>query len=258
MSLRLILSTIIILVAIVLMIKNLKIAGVALALTLLGRGVYYVSTFFEPYMPKSIFNGIAVAIGLVLFALYFGNKLKEESPGETPSTLVILVEFFTETVNNLVISTMGENNIKFAPFIFTLFIYLIVSNIVGIIGLDSPTANYSVTLTLALITFFMTQYFGIKTSGIGGHIKGYFEPIPLLMPLNVMGDLANPVSLSFRLFGNILSGGLIMTLIGAAFGTIATVLSPGLHLYFDLFSGILQAFIFTMLTMVFIAGAIND
>ncbi len=258
MSIKFILSLVVIIAAGYYMVKDVKLAVLTLGLAVLGALITKGGALFESYLSPTIFNTVVIALGLIAFAVYFNGKLKEQKVDETPSILITLVEFFTEAVNGLVESTMGKNNMMFAPYIFTLFIFLIVSNIAGVIGVSSPTSNYSVTLSLALITFVTTQYFGIKTAGIGGYLKGFFAPIPLLAPLNIIGELANPVSLSFRLFGNVLSGGLIMALIASAFGTLTAALAPALNIYFDLFSGILQAFIFTMLTMVFIAGSIND
>ena len=132
--------------------------------------------------------------------------------------------------------------------------FILCANLIGLIGLAPPTSDYSVTLTLALITFTLTQYYGLKNSGLGGYLKGFTEPIPLLTPLNIIGELANPISLSFRLFGNVLAGVLIMTLFYHAVGYFAPIIAPPFHAYFDVFSGVLQSFIFTMLTMVFIGG----
>jgi len=258
MSIKFILSLVIIIAAAYYMIKDIKLALITLGLAVLGFVVNSIGELLSPILPATIVNVVIIALGLVGFGIYINNKLKESKPDEEPSTLILLVEFFTETVTDLVASTMGENNMRFAPYIFSLFTFLIVSNISGVIGVSSPTANYSVTLSLALITFIMTQYYAIKTSGIGGYFKGFFDPMPLLAPLNIIGEIASPVSLSFRLFGNVLSGGIIMGLIGSAFGTITAAIAPALNVYFDLFSGILQAFIFTTLTMVFVAGAIND
>ncbi len=99
----------------------------------------------------------------------------------------------------------------------------------------------------------------IKTQkGLGGYLKSFTEPIALLTPLNVIGELANPISLSFRLFGNIMSGGIIMGLLYNALGYFAPLITPVLHGYFDVFSGLLQTFIFGMLTMIFIGGATEE
>jgi F-type H+-transporting ATPase subunit a len=158
-------------------------------------------------------------------------------------------------LRKLLYDTMGSGPTreKILPYIFTLALYLPVANLLGLIGLAPPTSDYNVTLTLALITFVMTQYYGLRTNGLGGYVKGYFEPLPFLVPLNIVGELSNPISLSFRLFGNILSGGIIMGLVYSALNWLAPIAAP-LHLYFDVFAGLIQTFIFIMLTMVFVGG----
>jgi len=105
---------------------------------------------------------------------------------------------------------------------------------------------------LALITFILTTLEGFKSKGVFGYVKGFFEPLPFMAPLNIIGAITNPISLAFRLFGNILGGMVVMALIYSA----APILIPiPLHFYFDIFSGLLQTFIFVMLTMTFISMA---
>lgn len=204
----------------------------------------------------SIFNVVVVTILLIIFAIIVNKKIKEASIDDEPSTFLIIVELLVEGIQGLVKSTMGEHNLGFTPYIFTLLIFLATSNLFGLTGLTPPTSDYSVTISLALITFVLSQYWNYKNSGgLKGYLKGYTEPLVILTPLNVIGDLANPVSLSFRLFGNIMGGGIIMALIYNALGYFAPVVAAPLHIYFDIFSGLLQAFIFTMLTMIFIGGA---
>lgn len=210
----------------------------------------------ELIIRDSIFNFVVVALLLTIFALIVNKKAKNIEAEDTPSTFFNIVELLVETIDNLVESTMGKHNMRFSPFILTIFILISFSNLFGLLGFTSPTSDYSVTFALALVTFTIVQVTGIITSGgIFKYLKGFFEPYVLLSPLNIIGELANPVSLSFRLFGNILSGGLIMTLLYSVLGYFAPLVAPAFHIYFDIFSGLLQAFIFTMLTMVFIAGA---
>lgn len=204
----------------------------------------------------SIFNVVLVTIILIIFAFIVNKKIQKASIDEEPSTFLNIVELVVETVQGLVKSTMGEQNLGFTPYIFTLLIFLVVSNYLGLTGLTPPTSDYSVTISLALITFVLSQYWNFKNSGgLKGYLKGYTEPLVILTPLNVIGDLANPVSLSFRLFGNIMGGGIIMALIYNTLGYFAPIVAGPLHIYFDVFSGLLQAFIFTMLTMIFVGGA---
>lgn len=213
----------------------------------------------EIFISESMTSTFLVAIVLIVLALVVKSKLKKANINEAPTGFLNVIEAYVDLVNGLVASTMGKKNMAFAPYIFTLFSFLIVSNLSGLVGVSSPTSDYSVTLTLALVTFSMVQILGVKSSGgLFKYLKGFFEPFALLSPLNIIGELSNPVSLSFRLFGNILSGGLIMALLYAALGLAAPLIAPVFHIYFDIFSGILQAFIFVMLTMVFVSGATGD
>src|SRR5699024_10944625 len=150
-----------------------------------------------------------------------------------------VVEILVEAINNLVKTTREERNMKFAPYIFTLMTFLEVANLLGLIGLAPPTSDYIVTLSLAIVTFFTTQIMMFRTrSGVVGYLKSFGEPFVALTPLNVIGELANPVSLSFRLFGNIVGGSIIMALLYNALGYFAPLVAPVLHGYFDVFAGL--------------------
>ena len=149
----------------------------------------------------------------------------------------------------------------------TLLLFLAFANIAGLFGLRPPTADVNTTMGLAIMTFIMIHFFGAKSKGPWKYAKGFTEPFAALLPLNIMGELATPISLGFRLFGNIVGGLIIMNLLYGALAGLTTkfmgisipILQIGipavLHIYFDLFAGILQSFIFTMLTMVFISIA---
>ncbi|MGO1468532.1 MAG: F0F1 ATP synthase subunit A [Tissierella sp.] len=213
----------------------------------------------EIIIHDSIINTVLVVIALSILAFYVNKKIKTADVNEKPTGFLNIIEMLVEAVNDLVRTNMGEKNMNFAPYIFTLMCFLGIANLLGLIGLTPPTSDYSVTLTLALITFFATQIMLFKTRrGLGGYLKSFTEPFVLLTPINVIGELANPVSLSFRLFGNVLSGGIIMTLLYGALGYFAPIFTPVMHGYFDIFAGLLQTFIFGMLTMIFIGGATEE
>ena len=211
----------------------------------------------EIFIPDTVVNSWIVLIILTIFALIVNNKIKKASTDEKPSAFLNVVEVLVEKVDGLVKSTMGPDKIFFAPYILTLVMFLLVANLFGLVGFTPPTSDYSVTFTLALMTFFLTQYYSFKTSGFLGYFKNFTEPMAFLTPLNILGELANPISLSFRLFGNILSGVIIMGLLYSALGYLAPIFTPILHAYVDVFSGVLQIFIFSMLTMIFIGGAMD-
>lgn len=207
-------------------------------------------------IPNTIVNTVIITILLAFFAILSGRKAKKAKADEPSSGFMNLLEIMVDSCNNLVIGNMGEKNIGFAPFILTLISFIAVSNLVGLIKVISPTSDYSVTLTLAIIVFFIVHINKYKAAGgFGGYLKLYLKPYKAMLPINIISEIANPLSMSFRLFGNILSGTIIMIMIYNATNYFAPLIAPALHLYFDIFSGILQAFIFTMLTMVFINNA---
>ncbi len=210
----------------------------------------------EILIPDTIVNMYFVIIVLTIFALIVNSKIKKANIHEAPSGFLNVVEMFVDAVKGLVSTTMGDHNMGFAPYILTLVCFLAVSNLLGLIGLTPPTSDYSVTLSLALITFALTQIFSFKNAGgLGGYLKGFTEPFVLLTPINVIGEIGNVISLSFRLFGNVMSGGIIITLLYSALGYFAPLVAGPLQLYFDVFSGLLQTFIFAMLTMIFVGGS---
>lgn len=186
---------------------------------------------------------------LVIFSIIATRKLEE-----IPGPLQNAVELLVETVENLTASTMGEDKVGFAPYMGTLSLYLLVANLIGLLAIRPPTADLNTTMALAVITFISIHYYGIKAKGVLGYLKGFAEPIPFLLPLNIIGELATPLSLAFRLFGNILGGVVIMYLLYSVVPVLVPVLP---HIYFDLFAGVLQTFIFVMLSMVFISLAMD-
>jgi len=206
---------------------------------------------------------------IVMALLTIGAYLTTRRYEKVPRGVQNAVETLVETINKLVADTMGEDKKKFAPYMGTLLLFILCTNLIGLLGFRPPTADFNTTLALALITFGMIHYYAVKSHGLGPYVKGYFEPFFLLFPLNLLGELAKPISLSFRLFGNLIGGLIIMSLIYGALGSFSTMLGftsvpilQGIipivfHVYFDLFAGVLQSFIFLMLTMVFVTIAID-
>ena len=196
---------------------------------------------------------LIVMLVLIGFAFVINRKMKHAT--DVPDTLQNIAELIVEKLDGMVENVMGENSRKFKNYISTIFLFILFSNISGLFGLRPPTADYGTTLPLALITFVMIQYQGIKWQK-WGKLKGLFEPIFLFFPINVISEFATPVSLSLRMFANILSGTMMMALIyGLLPKFLLWVWPAALHAYLDVFAGALQAYVFAMLTMVFIANA---
>ena len=170
-----------------------------------------------------------------------------------PRPVQALGEFIVSVLYDLTEDALGkELGQKYAPLVCALFMFLLLSNWIGIIPhLEEPTRDLNTTFALGLIGFFIAHYAGIKTKGFKAYSKEYFQPIFFMMPLNLIGELAKIVSLSFRLFGNILGGSIIILVV--SYLTFNLVLPPFLYAFFGLFVGTIQAFVFTMLTVVYIS-----
>lgn len=226
----------------------------------------WIAIFGNFKLSETVIVSWIIIAALALVSYLLTRNLKKVPTSKTQVFLEMAVGGLYKLVND----TMGENTVKrmpnIVPYIGSLFLFFSCSNLIGLLGFRSPTTDLDTTAAWALITFFMIYIAGVKFNG-WGYFKGLLEPSPVLLPLNLIGELARPVSLSFRPFGNILGGSVIMALLYQFLGWLATLI-PGvsiplgqliipvpLHLYFDLFAGLLQSFIFVMLTMVFVGSA---
>ena len=191
-----------------------------------------------------------------------------------------VAEKLVTTAESFVSQNMGEKWMAFVPFVSALFSLSILSSLSSLLGVFSPTADVSTTLAWALVVFVLITYYKLKTSGLGGYLKGFCDPIFVMAPFNVLGELFTPISMAFRHFGNIVSGAVITTLVywaltvanRALFGWLPGVIGEflsgvpfltvgvpaAISLYFDWFGSAIQAYIFCMLTMMFISSATDE
>ena len=208
------------------------------------------------YITTSHVCMILIMATIMIFAVVARKKIMHAE--EVPTGLQNVVELAVETLEGFVNSSMGKNGRKYICYVGTLFLYILLSNISGLFGLRPPTADYGTTFSLALITFVMIQYNNLKYNKIGA-FTGLFQPIWFLFPSNLIGEIATPVSMSLRLFGNVMAGTVMMALYYGLLPLFAKIGIPAfLHVYFDLFSGAIQAYVFSMLTMVFITDKIGE
>lgn len=199
---------------------------------------------------------VIVSITLLVFACVVNRIVKKANASDTPGVIQNIAELIVEMLDNMVNSSMGKESRRFVNYISTLFVFVLLSNISGIFGLRAPTADYGVTLPLGLITFVMIHYCGIKKNKMK-HFGDMCKPL-LLTPINIIGELAVPISLSLRLFGNIMSGTVLMGLIYMLPRYVTVGIPAVAHVYFDIFSGCIQAYVISMLTMVYITDKIGD
>jgi F-type H+-transporting ATPase subunit a len=215
------------------------------------------------YITETVFWAVIVAVILIIFALVATRNLKRNPKGAQA-----VAELIVETVYQYVENTMGKRNITFAPFIGSIFLFLLLSNALGLIGFRPVTADVNATFALAILVFLVIQASSIRSKGIVGYLGHFLKPFPALLPLNILEEFTFPVSLGFRLFGNILAGVIIMELVFEGLAWLSTeairlpipllqaVLPLPLNIFFDVFEPVLQAFVFSMLTMAFITKAI--
>ncbi len=221
------------------------------------------------YLSESQVNSWGVMISILGLCLYLTHGLTAKA--ELKRQLV--AEWMVEKCEALVRNNMGGYFKEWAPFIAAIMGLSAFSSLICLLGLFSPTCDVNITFGWAILVFFMIMYYKFR-GGVWNYTKGLFKPIPVFAPMNVIGEFATPVSMAFRHYGNILSGAVISALIGSALtGLSKSVLGflPGflgdipllrvglpavLSIYFDVFSGLMQAFIFAMLTMLNVAGAV--
>lgn len=197
-----------------------------------------------------------VALALIGIAFVISRVMKKAT--EVPGTMQNVAEIIVDLLDGVVKGGMGKNAYKFMNYIGTVFIFILICNISGLFGLRPPTADYGVTLPLGLLTFALIHFNKFKHQKVSGVIKGLCNPWLIWAPINIIGDIAVPISLSLRLFANILSGTVMMALVYGLLSFIAIGWPAVLHAYFDLFSGTIQTYVFCMLTMTYISDAIGD
>lgn len=199
---------------------------------------------------------LIVVLLLCIFATVAHHKMMHAT--EVPGGFQNVLELIVEKLDGVVMGTMGKiAGPKFVNYISTIFIFILISNISGLFGLRPPTADYGTTLALGLITFFLihiTQFKNLPLKQIWKDMCSPLPPwLPIWVPINLISEIAVPVSLSLRMFANVLSGTVMMALVYGLLNKFALIWPAALHVYFDLFSGAIQTYVFCMLTMTYIS-----
>ena len=237
-----------------------------------GPKIYFEIPIFGGIKITQTTVSLLVVTILLIAAGYFLTRNLTKRPGR----MQVIVEKLISMLYGLVEDTMGKHNLVFAPYIGTLFLCSIFGTLIGMTQIfRSTTADLSVTLAWALVTTGLVWYHNIKNFGFLAWLKGFTEPIVVMTPMNIVSEIAQPISMAFRHFGNVAGGSVLTALIYAALAAlsnllfswlpevVATVMPPifqagipaFLSIYFDLFSGFVQALVFSLLTMVYVGGA---
>ena len=242
-------------------------------ISITGANVYFTIKMPIQDLPisEAQVNSVIAVLSVFFLCLFLTHGIKERPD----SIRQHIAEYIVEQVSSLVSGNMGERFSMFAPFVAAIMGISVFSSLLTLVGLFPPTSDINITAGWAILVFILITHYKLKCGPIY-YLKGFAEPIPIFAPLNVIGEIATPVSMAFRHYGNVLSGSVISVLVAAALqGLSAKLLSwlPGalagfplfqiglpavLSIYFDVFSGCLQAFIFAMLTMLYISNGFPE
>lgn len=215
------------------------------------HGVMSYQMFGQEFWITTTTMGMWIISLIILILAFLANRTLKKAT-DVPGVFQNILEYAYDMLDNMAKGILGGNAKRFVNYIGTIFLFILFCNLSGLLGLRAPTADYGVTFLLGMVTFFIVNYQGIKNHGVG-HFTSLFEPTPVLFPINLIGELANPLSISLRLFANLLSGVIIMGLWYGMMPIFANIGIPAaLHVYCDIFSGAIQTYVFCMLTMVYI------
>lgn len=235
-----------------------------------GARIYFTlpTPVWELPITESQVNSWLVMLSILCLCLYLTHGITVRAGSRRQH----LAEWIVEKTDTLVRDNMGEYFKGFSPFIGAIMALSACSSLMTLCGLYPPTSDINISAGWALMVFFLITYYKFKCGPLV-YLESFAQPVPLLTPLNIISEVATPVSMAFRHYGNILSGTVVSVLVAAALQGLSSLLLgwlPGvlgeipflqiglpaiLSLYFDIFSGCLQAFIFAMLTMLYISGA---
>lgn len=214
-----------------------------------NRTAFTIPIFGGIPVPESCVMTWFIMAVLVIASIILVKKMKT-----IPTGSQCLLEIGINWINNFFIGILGPKGKKYVPLLGTLLIYIGVSNVIGLFGLRPPTKDFNVTVSLAAISIVLIQVSSIKEKGVGGWLKGFKEPMGLMLPMNILELIIKPLSLCMRLFGNVLGAFVIMELI-------KLVVPVGVPLifsfYFDVFDGLIQAYVFVFLTSLFMAESME-
>jgi F-type H+-transporting ATPase subunit a len=225
---------------------------------------------------ETLVTGWIIIIALFFLFRWMTKDMKKIPEKKRQIFAEMIVNFFNKTVKEM----MGESMMHFAPYVATIFTFAITGALISLLGFRSMTVDINTTGTWAMMTFACITYYKFKTNGFLGYFIGYTQPVPVMTPMNILSEAATPVSMAIRMFGNMTGGMIITTLVygglTAASSAVYNLIGVGgmgwtkyfsifqigipavLSIYFDLFSGIIQSYVFIMLTMAYVKAAASS
>lgn len=206
---------------------------------------------------RTTFLALIITFIVTVLSLVFRFLVFPHFDMQKPKGFQNVMEIAVEAMENFAKDNLHDYSGVLAPYMFSLAVFMIFSALTELIGERPPTADLVMTLGMGLITFVLINVFGIRKKGIGGRIKALSNPTPVVFPMKILSDVAVPVSLACRLFGNMLGGMIVMDLLKTVLGGYAVGIPAVAGLYFNVFHPLIQAYIFVILSMTFINEAIE-
>jgi len=236
-------------------------------------------SFGDVTLTPTIANSLLVVVVLIIFFIICSIVINKADPTKPSTGFMSVIEFVYSALHDFARNSIGEKALRFVPFVVTATSYLAVANLVGLLGLTAPTTDVNITVALAVVTLTYIMFNGLFSKGVLRYLKDtYVGNVPwylliLFIPINIVGELSKIISLSFRLFGNIVSGALLISLVtgllawlftvlvpvgGIVGGLFSVTLLPIFNAFFDVFAGLMQTFIFCTLTTMWIKAAVES
>ena len=189
-----------------------------------------------------------IMLAVLLICVLLVRNLKVENPGRKQ----IVLETAVQGLYNFFKGTIGEHGTAYIPYLMSVVLYIGIANLIGLIGFKPPTKDMNVTVALAVMSIVLIEVAGVRQKGTKGWLKSFAEPMPIVLPINVLEVFIKPLSLCMRLFGNVLGSFVIMELLKIV---VPAFLPAVFSCYFDIFDGLIQAYVFVFLTSLFIKEA---
>lgn len=202
----------------------------------------------------AIHESVIVTLFISIILLVLGLVLTSGFRVENPSRRQLAVESFVTWLQSFFEGPLSPKGKRYAPYMMTIACYVGLSNIFYVFGIKPPTKDLTVTAALAAMSIVLVQIAGIQTKGVKGWLHSFLEPMPAMLPMNILELFIKPVSLCMRLFGNVLGAFIIMCMIE---GLVRVIIPVPFSLYFDFFDGLIQVYVFTFLTSMYIAEAVE-
>lgn len=212
--------------------------------------VFTIPVFGGIPISESVVVTWIIMAALTLLSICMVRNLTVENPGKKQQVLELAVG----GLNNFFEDLIGEEGKRYIPYLISVAIYVGVANMIGLLGFKPPTKDLNATAALAIMSILLIEYAGFHKKGLKGFIKSFAEPVPIIAPINILELFIKPLSLCMRLFGNVLGAFVVMELLKAI---AAPIIPIPFSLYFDIFDGLIQAYVFVFLTALFIKEAVE-